>query len=760
MKINPKNKEKQFNMVKSSENDHKLNPSILDNPKIRNLNKSNYFSSPQTPKTKKNSSIYFNHPNKPYLPLNHIRNSIKQIKQQKKDYIKAFYSFSLLKNSERKNSNSIKLTNISEIKIENDNSNNNSYIKKFNNTKYLISEKINYRNNKQNKLNNGNMTPKSKNYTNPSKIFHQKKIINYKLESTSMNTTNSLLSTQAYWNKSNDKTNNFSYTVKKIDNKNSKLKNSNFLNSTFGNVEFAKKIPSFKFYRKDIEDRKPLNLQTSHQLESFENELKLFRKINYINYFLKDEQYKHLREKELNEEKTKLQTNFLFKSQKLISKFFIENTQYFKFLVKQLDKEKVANEFIKYDVITKKNEINSLSTKKDKLLSRLENYMDIKRFLIDVKIFSEKQEKILSIIQSSYKKENSNNIKKIFCNLQDTINTVNRKYSKEKTAMVKRHSFLALSLPKVKEKEDIKIFKKKRKNSDINLYNTTYNEREKQNSFNNEINVSKNDNQKNKNEPIFGSVNEFIKIMNNIKHNIGLLLMYQTKVNNEMEPLRNEFRETYNLLEQSEMKFKKELKMEFIILPQKLKIVKDRNKSLLKKLKSIKKNVINNGFEKKFVKMEQKLKIMYQNIYEAGIYPKKCEICGNTEYLESCIYGEIQKNETKNNILFYLGRIEKGCYLLAKSKKLLKEKYPTSYEKLKKKLVINQRLLNFEKQQKSEYELKQLHVKKIIERANNVALGVRRLNYNYPFKSHKKNKSKRIKKKFLYEEELQTYFGE
>ena len=762
MQINTKKNGKKLGINKFSENVIIIAPLNIGIPKNCALNKDNYFSSPQTPKTKENSSLYFENPNKPYLPFYFIKDKIKRIKQQKIDYINSFHSNSLRKYSEKKNSNSIKLINISNLKISKDSNNCNNDNKILNNTKYLLTEKINSYNYKQNKIKSAAITSKTKNFINPSKLCLKKKI-NYKMDSPSL-TTNSLLSTRANWNKSKEKSNNFSSAIKRFN-----LKNSNFLDSILGNSDVKKKIPIAKFYCQDSEDRNPLNLPTNYHLNSFENEVKLFRKINYFNYCLKEVHYKHLRKKELNEEAIKVQINFLFKAHKLITKYLTESAHYFKFLIKQLDKEKSINDFIKYDVITIKNEINSLSNKKDKLLSRLENYADMKQFLIDVKIFSDKQDKILSVLQSNNKSEKSENIKDIFCSLQNTLNSVNRKYSREKTIMLKRKSCMFLSIPKLKEKDDNKKAIKKLKTNNQIFYNSTYREKMKQISSNKEVNIPKKDSQSNKNifllnsnnKPIFNSVDEFFTITDNINHNIGLLLMYQTRIFNEMKPLRKEFHETYDLLEKSKIKYKNEIKMQFIILPKELKGVKDRNKSLLKKLENYKKNYINNGLEKKFFKIEQKLKIIYQNIYKTNIYPKKCELCGEKEYLENYVkIGGIKKNETLKNILFYLRKIELGYNLLAKSKIQLKENYPTSFEILKKKLTAKQRLMNYNNRQLREYETKQLHAKIMIDKSDNILHDIRGLNCSHPCKIHKKIKSEKKKKKLLFEDELETYFEE
>ena len=708
------------------------------------LNGSNYISTIRKKKQGPNLSLYFIKPKNPYFSFHLIRNKIKSIRKHKKEFLNTFYSNSLQKSNEKnkfiKTMNFNNINNISKINTNDVNYNNNSSNIYFDSSNY-----------NQNSIRTAFNPQKKQNL-----IYNFKSTINNKdltpRIGSPYNNKNDL-STQFLLNKSNNIINyNLKSVGKELYTDNNKI---NFTESETTNC-------TKEYYGEKIQP-KAINSKNKTEISFFSNEMKLSIKAKYINYYLKIVEYENMRKKELNFESLRLEINSLLKLKKLITKYLDDFSNYYKYTMQTLEKEKTYNEFLKYDIITKKNEINHLNNKKNKLLSRLENNLDIKNFLINVRMYYNKQVKLLDEISSN--KTTQYNYHKIFSSIREEFN---RNNPKGKIIKFHRQSTLK-SVQKMKYKE-IRLEKKSKKN----LLNTTSNKNlDSSKNKNTSKHVNFKENRRGivqmklkhnnsqflnrNNKPNFISPDDFINKFSSIKHNIGTLLTHKTKLEDETEYLRKEYTNIYNSIEEIEHKYKKEIEFSLIIIPQKLKIATNKNKFLINKLNSIQLNYSDVSFGTKYMKIEMQLKNIYNNILKNDILP----VCDNQDEIDEKFFNYKKKtnNETVQNIFFYLHKIEVACNILKNSKNELKLKYHTVYNVLKKKLLNQQRINNFENRKKEELKIKKIKAKLMIEKLNKVPLRTKGLDYYINDKLYKKQKCKSGKKKLTFSDEINEYFG-
>ena len=708
-------------------------------------NVSNYNSTINNTKRGLNLSLYFEKPKKPYYSFYLIRNKIKDIKQHKKEFLKSFYSHSIQKSYDKKKylktMNINNINNISKINTIDINNNNNS-------------------SNLYSRLDTNNYNQNSAATAFSSKIKHNiiytnKSTINTKDHALTIGSSHdnnrNALSTRYFLNKSNKKTNNNSKsTGKEI--------NSDKNNINFGESEI--KRPITEYYGEKLKPLKSKNRNTASFLSS---EINLSIKAKYINHCLKIVEYDNMRKTELNEERLRVEISSLIKLHKLITKFSDEFSNYYRYILQTLHKEKTYNEFLKFDIIKKRNEMNDIFTKKNKLLLKYDNYLDIKSFLTNVKMYHNKQVNILNQLLNNESTKYSYH--KIFFSIHEEFK---RNRQKLKTIRIHRLPSM-LSFEKIKFRE-ISPEKKSKKNvisftsnKRLNNYksissNKRINKKEikrrtiRIESFNkNNIFLNR------ENKLVFNSADDFINTFANIKHNIGTLLMFKTKLENEIEPLRTEYKNVYDSIEEFEHRYRKEVKIKLIIVPQKLKMVKERNKFLIDKLKSIKLNGGEISFDNKYTKIESQLKIIYNNILQNDILP----ICKNQEEVDDKFYSykKMTDNLTFQNIFFYLHKIEVACDILNISKVELRQKFNKVYYNLKKELFNRRRMNNFENLKREEYKIKKMKAKLMIERLNKIPMGTKGLDYYINEKAVKKQKIKPDKKKMDFSEEVYGYLS-
>jgi hypothetical protein len=225
--------------------------------------------------------------------------------------------------------------------------------------------------------------------------------------------------------------------------------------------------------------------------------------------------------------------------------------------------------------------------------------------------------------------------------------------------------------------------------------------------------------------PLIGSqIREISTILNN---HIANLLIYQNELRIDLEPLKEEFKETYNSLKKSEERQNELLKLQFLILPEKKKILKDRNEFLTNTLVNINNNLYNSTkYNKANDLIHEKLTNIYKLLLENKIInyiPMKTSIQDNVV----------------ERILYFLKHIEKGIVTLGKQKEILKKDYPELYMDVLNKIKEQTKVATLKKQRQMRLKFLKQKAKKIVDKMEkSLILNKRQDFYQFGYKKHKK----------------------
>jgi hypothetical protein len=235
----------------------------------------------------------------------------------------------------------------------------------------------------------------------------------------------------------------------------------------------------------------------------------------------------------------------------------------------------------------------------------------------------------------------------------------------------------------------------------------------------------------NEKNPLVGSaIKEISYILNN---HITNLLIYQNQLRIDLEPLREEFDRLYKSLKQSEERENELLKLEFLVLPEKKRIVKERNEFLSNTLYNIKHDLYNSS---KYHKMNEliieKLIIIYRTLVDNKII----------HYTR--MKPKVEENDFEK-LLFYLKNIEKGLVVLNQDKQNLEKNYSSLYAKLIKEINDDTKRRTLENQRKMELNKINKQRKRLIDRMTKTFILNRHKDF-YEF-GYKKPKVKALYKK-------------
>ena len=233
----------------------------------------------------------------------------------------------------------------------------------------------------------------------------------------------------------------FRNNKKKIDNINNNFNNNKNKNDYY--------FTNSNNFIRDYKDIKPLRfvninqgyenlLNVKHCVNNFTNEIKNLTIEKYMNYYLK--------------KKEKLE------NKNLLDAFYRDyNTYCHKLIVKE-EKDSDKTSFLKWEIISFKNEVNSLNIKKDKLLARLNKYIKMKQFLITMRNYSLDKKDADSLLYDKSKKNNIlKNERKIKNNTNDNAKKFRRRQSQE------IYSFGKINEIKIRENKSIDRSVKKRR---------------------------------------------------------------------------------------------------------------------------------------------------------------------------------------------------------------------------------------------------------------------------------------------------------
>jgi hypothetical protein len=237
--------------------------------------------------------------------------------------------------------------------------------------------------------------------------------------------------------------------------------------------------------------------------------------------------------------------------------------------------------------------------------------------------------------------------------------------------------------------------------------------------------------------PLLGSqIKEISTILNN---HIANLLIYQNELRIDLEPLKEEFKETYNSLKKSEERQNELLKLQFLILPEKKRILKDRNEFLANTLVNINNNLYNST---KYNKANDLIHEKLTNIYKLLLDNKIIN------YIP--MKTSIQDNVVER-ILYFLKHIEKGIVTLGKQKEILKKDYPVLYTDVLNEIKEQTKMQTLKKQRQMRLKFLKQKAKKIVDKMEKSLILSRKQDfYQYGYKKPKK----KIKRKVVdpYEE--------
>lgn len=431
----------------------------------------------------------------------------------------------------------------------------------------------------------------------------------------------------------------------------------------------------------------------------FISDVKIVSKEKFINHCLKEKEATFKSYKDCHDDNYRIEMKKKLDNKNLFDIFYKDYITYSKTLKSKTTKDSDNINVLKWEIIFYKTEVNRLKTRKDKLLARLNKYIKMKQFLIQMKNYS------------LDKKDDSWMFKKTSANESPEHHNAN---------LIKENR-------RIKDPEDAKKLggKKARRgsvnNEELSKFSSLLLQSEKNKSKKKNKIVRTNSYHEN---PLLGSVvKDIADILNN---HITNLLIYQNQLRIELEPLRAEFNRLYRSLKESEEKENKLLKLQFLVLPDKKRILKERNEFLKNTLYNINNDLYNSSKSTKMNEIiQEKLNTIYKTLIDHKIIPHKR------------MKAKLEENPSEK-ILFYLKNIEKGLVILNQDKDKLKIEFSSVYFKVIKKLNDETKKKTLEAQRRFKLDMINKQKKEIIERMTKVfILDKKRDYFEYGFKKPK-----------------------
>ena len=512
-----------------------------------------------------------------------------------------------------------------------------------------------------------------------------KEYTNFNLSTFSKKNNNSNLSNYNYY----DKYKIFSYNNNKSLNNNTIYNISGIcsdINNDYRNLKFIHMNQGYNNLR-----------YLNYCSHNFTNQVKDLIKERHINKCLKDEETRIKEYREMNDDNYKLEMKKKLDNHKLYNKFYKDYSTYYNNL-RNKSNETDKTDLHKWEIISYKNDINRLSTKKEKLLAKLNKYIQMKNFLLMMKNYS-LDIKNGSWIYNSYSFKNDNNsFIKDNRRIKD-LKYLSRSKSQDKLHLCKLNDIL------LNDEKDKEIKRSPRKLNSAGVK-----------------------------KALLGSdVNQIVSILNN---HIAKLLIYHNKLRIDLEPLKKEYEIIYNSLKESDEKKNRLLKLQFVILPEKKRIVKTRNEFLKNTLLNINKNIFNTS---KYNKMNKIIKEKLYNIYKSLLDYKIITF----NYIK---FKKPHEDNIVENIFFYLKNIEIGVKILLDNKNSMKINYPNLYEEFNKEFKNKNRIKAIQSRKNKDFNLGNKKIEEISNKMKKSLILNRRKDYYYLNRyKHNNNKQKLVK---------------
>ena len=432
----------------------------------------------------------------------------------------------------------------------------------------------------------------------------------------------------------------------------------------------------------------------------FLSDIKTLSKEKFLNFCLKEKEATIKSYKECNDDNFKIEMKKKLDNRNLFNIFYKDYITYYKRLKSKTTKDSDHIKILKWEIICYKNEVNRLKIRKEKLLAKLNKYIKMKHFLIKMRNYSLDKKDDSWMFRKPSKVINKGNLIKENRRIKENDENNNLEGKANRRGSVNNEQISKFSSKLMKSETNIKPRKKR--------MNTLH--------------------EKN---PLVGSaIKEISYILNN---HITNLLIYQNQLRIDLEPLREEFDKLYKSLKQSEEKENELLKLQFLVLPEKKRILKERNEFLSNTLYNIN-NDLYNSF--KYNKMNEmiigKLIIIYRTLVD------------NKIIRYSRIKPKLEENVFEK-LLFYLKNIEKGLVVLSQDKQNLEKNYSSLYTKIIKEMNDESKKKTLENQRKMELNKIEKQKMKIVDRMTKTFILNRHKDY-YEF-GYKKPKAKVLYKK-------------
>ena len=435
----------------------------------------------------------------------------------------------------------------------------------------------------------------------------------------------------------------------------------------------------------------------------FLSDIKVLTKERFLNFCLKEKEATIKAYKECHDDNFKIEIKKKIDNKNLFDIFYKDYITYYKRLKSKATKDSDHIKVLKWEIICYKNEVNRLKIRKEKLLAKLNKYIKMKHFLIKMRNYSLDKKDDNWIYKKTEEVVNKGNLIKEKRRIKDSQENQNFEGNLNRRGSVNNEQLSKFSTMLIKSDGNIKTKRKK-----LVRMNSLH--------------------EKN---PLVGSaIKEISYILNN---HITNLLIYQNQLRIDLEPLREEFDRLYKSLKQSEERENELLKLEFLVLPEKKRILKERNEFLSNTLYNIKHDLYSSS---KYHKMNEliieKLIIIYRTLVDNKIIHF------------TRMRPKVEENDFEK-LLFYLKNIEKGLVVLNQDKKSLEKNYSFLYTKLIKEINHDAKRRTLENQRKMELNKVNKQRKKLRDRMTKTFILNRHKDF-YEF-GYKKPKVKAVYKK-------------
>ena len=430
----------------------------------------------------------------------------------------------------------------------------------------------------------------------------------------------------------------------------------------------------------------------------FVSDVQTLSKEKFINHCLKEKAATLRSYKDCHDDNFRIEIKKKLDNKNLFDIFYKDFITYSKTIKAKSTKDSDHTNVLKWEIIFYKTEVNRLKIRKEKLLARLNKYIKMKQFLIQMRNYSlDKKDDswMFKKSPSNEGKKNKANLIKENRRIKDLEDVQKSPGKKSRRRSVNNEELSKISALLIESEKN----KSKKKNKIVRM--NSYHE-----------------------NPLLGSsMKDIADILNN---HIANLLIYQNQLRVELEPLREEFNRLYNSLKKSEEKENEFLKLQFLVLPEKKRLLKERNEFLSKTLYNINNDLYNSS---KFTKMtgiiQEKLKTIYKTLIDNKIISQKK------------MKAKFEENAFEK-ILFYLKNIEKGLVILNQDKNKFKKEYTSTYFRVIKVINNETKKRTLEAQRRFEIDMVNKQKKKIIERMTKIfSLDRKRDYYEYGYKKPK-----------------------